>query len=87
MALGCLSTLALIVTAIAAGMGYFSFWWVLIPAFFAGSFALSNGPGYGAIIEANRQGRVWYFPMMLALSISLHVAVAGGIYWIAGQLS
>ena len=74
MVLGCLSTLALFGVAIAAGLGHFSFWWAAIPAFFAGSFMLSNGPHYGSIIEANRRGQVWYFPMMLTVTVAGYLA-------------
>lgn len=87
MVFGCISTLALVATAIAAGLGYFSFWWILIPAFFSGSFSLSNGPHYNQIIEANRQGRLGFFPVMLILSVGFSVAAAGAVYWLTGVLS
>jgi hypothetical protein len=38
--LGCIFTVVAIATAIAAGLGNFSFWWALIPAFIAGGFYL-----------------------------------------------
>jgi len=82
MSLGCLSQFAVIATAIAAGLGYFSFWWALIPAFFAGSFQISNGPGFGAALKANEEGRLSVFPIMLVTNILPWVAVAGAIYWV-----
>lgn len=87
MKLGCLSTLATLATAVTAGLDYISFWWVLLPAFFAGSFSLSNGPHYAQIIEANRQGRLGFFPMMLAISIGSYVIGSAAIYWLARALS
>jgi hypothetical protein len=81
--LGCLSTLALLATAVAAGLGKLSFWWVLLPAFVAGSFALSNGPHHSSIIEANRRGQLAVFPTMLTISVLSHVALAGVVFWIA----
>jgi hypothetical protein len=82
MALGCLSLLALFGAAIVAGLGYFSFWWLLIPAFVAGSFALSNGPQYGAIVRANEEGRLGVFPMALGGTVGMSLAVSAVIYWI-----
>ena len=82
MKLGCLSQVATLATAIAAGLGHFSFWWTLIPAFLAGTFQLSNGPGYDLVLEANKQGRLSVFPMMLASNIVPWLGVAGLAYWI-----
>lgn len=87
MSLGCLSQFAVIATAIAAGLGYFSFWWALIPAFFAGSFQISNGPGFGVVLKANEEGRVGVFPMMLMTNILAWLAAAGAIYWITSTLN
>ena len=84
--LGCLSMLAVVVTAIAAGLDKFSFWWVLIPVFFAGSFSLSNGPGFDMVIEANRQGRLGVFPKMLGFQCAVWLAVAGAVYWTTATL-
>ncbi|KLE32609.1 hypothetical protein AAW01_00635 [Aurantiacibacter gangjinensis] len=80
--LGCLTQLATIAAAIAAGLGYFSFWWVLIPAFFAGSFGVSNGPHYSRVIEANARGDLVTFPLTLATYIASTLVVAGIAYWI-----
>jgi hypothetical protein len=74
-------------TAVAAGLGYFSFWWTLIPAFFAGSFALFNGPGYDTIMRANREGRTGVFPTMLAVSIAAHLLSASAAYGITRLIS
>ena len=80
--LGCVSTIASLGMAIAAGLGYFSFWWVWIPSFLAGSFALSGGPHYGAILEANEEGRLGVFPMALVGTVGVSLALAGVAYWL-----
>jgi hypothetical protein len=85
-ALGCLFQFATLGTAIAAGLGYFSFWWALIPAFIAGSFSLSNGPHYKRVIEANQAGRTGFSPLMLAASILPLAALAGVAFWITSAL-
>jgi hypothetical protein len=66
--------------AVWSGIGGDSFWWVLIPAFFAGSLGLSNGPHYAAVVEANRQGSLTLFPMMLAIYWISYTALAGLVY-------
>lgn len=63
--LGCLSLLIVIAASIASGLGIFSFWWVLIPIFFAGSFGITNGPHYERVLEENQNGSITYFPMIL----------------------
>lgn len=83
--LGCLATLIMIAAAIASGAGYFSFWWVTLPVFLAGSLALSNGPHYARVIQANERGQVSFFPLMLASYCATQLAVAGLAYW-AGTL-
>lgn len=85
--LGCLSILAVIATAVGAGLGKYSFWWVLVPVFFAGSFSLSNGPGYHLVMQANREGRLGLFPRMLAFHIVVQLAVAGALFWVTNALS
>ena len=80
--LGCLSTIVSLGVAIAAGLGHFSFWRVLIPSFLAGAFALSNGPHYGAILQANEEGRLSVFPMALAGTVGVSLAIAGVAYWV-----
>jgi hypothetical protein len=82
--LGTLAALAVVVVSILAGVGTFSFWWVLIPAFFAGSLSLSNGRHYAGVIEANRRGSLTHFPVMLAIYVSSYVVLAGIVYWPAG---
>ena len=85
--LGCLSIIASISSAILAGLGYYSFWWTVIPAFFAGAFALSNSPGhYAAIIRANERGNIWLFPVSLSLSVGTMLAVAGVVFWATSLL-
>jgi hypothetical protein len=83
---GCLSQVAVLASAIAAALGYFSFWWVAIPVFLAGSFQISNGPGFDVVMDANRQGRFGVFPMMLVGNILPWLAVAGVAYWITKAL-
>jgi hypothetical protein len=84
---GCFSQVAVLFTAMAAGAGYFSFWWALIPAFFAGSLAVSNGPGFDIVMSANREGRLGVFPRVLALSFLPWLIVAGAVYWVTALIS
>ena len=85
--LGCLSQAAVVATASLAGLGYFSFWWILLPVFFAGSFEISNGPGFDIVMENNRKGKLGVFPMLLAGQMLLWLAVAGTTYWIAKAIN
>lgn len=77
---GCISVLAVIAAAVAAGFDYFSFWWVAIPAFVAGAFSISNGPAYGIVMRANAEGRLSVFPLMLATRTLAYVALAGAAF-------
>ncbi|WP_146215644.1 hypothetical protein [Hoeflea marina] len=79
--------IAVVATAIAAGIGYFTFWWVLLPAFLAGAFTLVNGPAYEIIMDANRQGRLDVFPWMLTVSILPWILVGGIFFWISAALA
>lgn len=82
MKLGCLSHLAVVATAVAAGLGYFSFWWALIPAFVAGGFSLSNHPPSYSRIMASYERREWAtFPSMLVMAVGMSLAVAAVVYW------
>jgi hypothetical protein len=83
---GCLSQIAVVGTAIAAGLDKLSFWWVLIPVFLAASLQLSNGPGFDTIIRANQEGRLGYFPTVLGVQCVVWLAVAGAIYWVTGAV-
>lgn len=87
MKLGCLSQIAVVAVAIAAGVYSLSFWWTLIPAFLAGSFQLSNGPGYDLVIRANREGRLGTFPMLLLVNITPWVLIAGIVFWITTRIA
>ncbi|MFN4095224.1 MAG: hypothetical protein ACK4GG_00450 [Sphingomonas sp.] len=78
--LGCISMVAVIAAAVAAGLGQFSFWWVAIPAFVAGAFSISNGPGYSLVMRANAEGRLSVFPLMLATHTLGHLALAGAAF-------
>ena len=80
--LGCLSHVAVLATAIAAGLGHLSFWWVLIPAFFAGSFSLSNGPAYERIMESYERRQWGTFPIMLIMAVAMSLGVAAVVFWI-----
>lgn len=73
-------TIAMMAIAIVVGLERFSFWWVLIPAFFAGSLALSNGPHYMRVVEANQRGVLWYFPTMLMIHVAGKMILAGLAY-------
>ena len=83
MQLETISKLTLVAVAIAAGLGYFSFWWTIIPAFLGGSFTLANSNQYNRIVEANMQGNVTYFPKMLAIQFAGLMIPAAICFWIA----
>ena len=85
--IGCISVLAVIAAAIAAGFDYFSFWWVAIPAFVAGAFSISNGPGYSFVMRANEEGRLSVFPLMLATRTLAHFALGGAAFGLTRLLS
>ena len=85
--LGCLSQIFVLVTAIFSGLGYFSFWWAVIPSFFAGVFQISNGPGFDLALTANREGRVSVFPIMLLANFLPWLGVAGAAYWITATIA
>ena len=87
MLFGCLSQIATLAMAIAAGLGQFSFWWVLIPAFLAGSFQISNGPLYDRVIAANNEGRLWFFPAMLAANVLPWLGIGAVAFWATRALS
>ena len=80
-------TLVMMAVAIGAGLYHFSLWWVLIPAFFAGSLALSNSLYYPHVIEANQRGVLWYFPTMLMIQIAGKLVLAGITYAITGWVT
>lgn len=82
-----LAILGVISTAIAAGLGYISIWWVLIPAFAAGSLSLSGGPGFEIVMQANREGRTSVMPIMLATRTAIYFVLAGTAYGITHLLA
>lgn len=84
MKLQTLITLIAVAMAVWAWTSGFSFWWTLVPTFFAGSLALSNGPHYAAIIEANARGSMTLFPLLLAIYWAGYIALAGFAYWLTG---
>lgn len=84
---GCLWALAMLATAVAAGLGKVSFWWTLLPAFLAGSFNIANSHMYGRVLEANATGDLKLFPRVLGLTVGSYMVVAAVIYWIAGRFS
>jgi hypothetical protein len=86
MTLGRLSQLAVIIVAIAVAMLDQSFWWSLIPAFFAGSFQVTNGPNHAVVMNAHREGRLDVFPLLLLINILPWVAAALGVYYGATYL-
>lgn len=85
--LGCLTLIATIIMAVAAGLGHFSFWWVLLPAFPAASLNIANGPGFAIVMRANEEGRLGVFPMMLATHLVSILAVAGVAFWITSLVN
>lgn len=85
--LGCIFTIITLATGGAAGADIISFWWVLLPAFFAGSLGLSNSHHYGTVMEANRRGSMTFFPLMLGIYIGGQVILAAIVYWITGAVS
>ena len=78
--LGKITAVATLVAAVLAGLEYFSFWWVMIPAFLAASLVLSNGPGFDIAATANREGRLGVFPRMLAVQFVVQLTFAGAVY-------
>jgi hypothetical protein len=82
MRLESIATTTMFVAALTSGLGYFSFWWILIPAFFAGSLHLSNGPNYERVVQANKAGNLTFFPLMLATHVLASLAGAAVFYWI-----
>lgn len=87
MLFGCIFQIAMLATAILAGLGNFSFWWTLIPAFFAASLSISNGPGFDLVIHANQEGRLAVLPRLLIFNILPWLALAGAAYGITSALS
>jgi hypothetical protein len=87
MKLGCLAQVAVLAVAITTAASGYSFWWSLIPAFAAGSLQISNGPGFDLVQNANRDGRLAVFPMLLAANILPWVAVAGVAFWITAHVA
>lgn len=61
--------------ALAAELGDFSFWWTVIPAFLAGSFSVSNRPGFDIAVRANKGARLDVSPRDAGHK---HFAVASG---------
>jgi hypothetical protein len=84
---GLASKILVPIVSIAAGMGYFSFWWGLIPVFLAGAFSLSNGPHYDAIIAANQAGHLSLFPKLLVIALLPWLVIGAILFWIASVLS
>ncbi|MBB6469266.1 hypothetical protein HNQ96_005155 [Aminobacter lissarensis] len=82
-----MAIIATVASAIASGLGYFSYWWVLLPAFLAGALSLANGPGYGLVIDANRRGRLGVFPWLLAVNTVPWLLVAGAVFWVVAALT
>lgn len=80
--LGIISKLVVFAMSIAAGLGAFSFWWVLIPVFFAGSLGLSNSHHYDSVMTANQRGSVTFMPLMLSIYCGGALALGGITYWI-----
>ncbi len=80
MKLGTLATLITLGVAIAAGLQKFSFWWGLIPAFFAGTLMLSNGPHFQAVLDANRRGNLTLLPIQLAIHWGGMLLAAAVVY-------
>ncbi|MBV7259694.1 hypothetical protein [Erythrobacter crassostreae] len=69
-------------------MGYFSFWWTMIPAFFAASFAVSNNDAQlSTVMRANEEGRLHVMPLFIASGMLTILAISGGAYWAARYFS
>lgn len=85
--LGLLAILASIGTAIAAGLGYFSFWWTLIPSVIAALIALKKSPEqYARSMEATRNGQWHVLPLIIGSSTGMLLIICAVIYWIARLL-
>ena len=86
--LGLLAMLASIGTAIAAGLGYFSFWWAAIPSVIAAFIALKKSPEhYARSMEATRAGQWHVLPLILGSSTGVMLVLCAVAYWIARLLS
>lgn len=55
---------------------------MLIPAFLAGSFLLSSGPGFNVVMRANQEGRLDVFPKVLTYQFLFQLALAGIVFGI-----
>lgn len=85
--LGLLAILASIGTAIAAGLGYFSFWWTLIPSVIAALIALKKSPEqYARSMEATRNGQWHVLPLIIGSSTGMLLIICAVIYWIVRLL-
>lgn len=87
MTLGCIAQVLAVAVAAALGLERMSFWWCLIPAFIAGSLAVSNGPSFDLVMSANKEGRLSVLPLMILRHSLPWLAVSGAVYWIARALS
>lgn len=81
--IGGISFLALLGVAFASGYWGISWWWILIPAFLTASFNISNGPSYGLVMQANREGRLSVFPQILGCHMLACLPVAFFVRWVA----
>ena len=86
MGLQAIFVLAVIAAAIAAGLDKFSFWWVLIPAFFAASLNVSNRY-FDQVRRANEAGNLWLMPTLIGIQWAGYILTAGIVFgitrWIA----
>lgn len=81
--LGCAADIGMIALATLAGLKGLSLWWAMIVAFVAGSFALSNGPGFETALRANEEGRLSVFPSLLAANVLPRMILCGVVYYVS----
>lgn len=86
--LGLLAMIASLGTAIAAGLGYFSFWWTVLPSVIAAFIALRKSPEhYARSMEATRNGQWHVLPLILGSSTAVMLILCAVVFWIARLLS
>lgn len=85
--LGCVTQIVMIMTAVAAGTGNFSGWWIALPAFLSGIFGMANSPSYDIVMSANRRGDFSVLPRQMAMHIAAHGAIGALIFGLTRWLT
>ena len=85
--LSSIATVAWFSLAVGAGVWDWSFWWVAIASFVAGSLHLSSGPGFDIVMSANRDGRLGVLPRMLFFHVFPYLLIGAVIFWLSRWLA